>query len=303
MKVIFMGTPEFAAYSLKTIKEAGHEILAVFTKQDKPRNRGMQLMASPVKILAEGIGVPVYQPMTLRDGKAEKIIRNLNPEIIVVVAYGKILPESILEIPPKGCVNVHASLLPKYRGAAPIQWSVLNGDKETGVTIMHMAPEMDAGDIISQRAIKILADETSGELFERLMVLGAELLRDTLPEIEAGMATRTPQNESLVTYAKPLTKELSPIDWSKSALEIKNQVRGLIPWPVATAEIAGRQLKIFDVGVCEGKKGFEPGSVITTNKDGLLIACGEGALLIKEIQASGKKRMKTSDYLLGNPIN
>lgn len=297
-----MGTPEFAAYSLKAVRDAGHEIAAVFTQPDKPKSRGMQLTASPVKKLSESMGVLIYQPKTLRGGEAEKIIREINPDIIVVVAYGKILPESILDIPSGGCVNVHASLLPKYRGAAPIQWAVLNGDSETGVTIMHMAPELDAGDIISQKRTGILPDETSGELFERLMVLGGELLRDTLGDIQAGKATRTPQEKSLVTYAPPLSKDLSPINWSKPAAEIKNQVRGLIPWPVATAEIAGRVLKIFDVDAASGAPGYEPGSIISAENDGLLVACGDGAVLIKELQASGKKRMKASDYLRGNKI-
>lgn len=303
LRVVFMGTPEFAACSLRAVKEAGHEIAAVFTQPDKPKSRGMQLTASPVKKLAEGMGLPVYQPKTLRDGEAERIIREINPDIIVVVAYGKILPESILDVPSGGCVNVHASLLPKYRGAAPIQWAVLNGDSETGVTIMYMAPELDAGDIISQKKTAILPDETSGELFERLMVLGAGLLADTLEDIESGKATRTTQEESLVTYAPPLSKDMSPINWNKSAVQIKNQVRGLIPWPVAAAEIAGRSLKIFDVDTAPGAPGYDPGSIISSDKDGLLIACGDGAVLIKELQASGKKRMKASDYLRGNPIN
>lgn len=299
-----MGTPEFAAYSLRAVGESGHEIAAVFTQPDKPKSRGMQISASPVKKLAEGMGLPVYQPKTLRDGEAERIIRKKNPDIIVVVAYGKILPESILDIPPRGCVNVHASLLPKYRGAAPIQWAVLNGDSETGVTIMYMASELDAGDIISQKRIPIGPNETSDELFERLMVLGAELLADTLGDIESGKATRTPQEESLVTYAPTLSKDMAPIDWNKPAADIKNQVRGLIPWPVATAEIAGRSLKIFDVDAVPGVSGYDPGSIISSDKGGggLLVACGDGAVLIKELQASGKKRMKASDYLRGNPI-
>lgn len=299
-----MGTPEFAACSLRTVEQEGHEVLAVFTKPDRPQNRGMHMAESPVKRLAQSMGVPVYQPITLKDGQAEAIIRELRPDIIVVVAYGKILPESILEIPEKGCVNVHASLLPQYRGAAPIQWAVLNGDRETGVTIMYMSPEMDTGDIITQRKTEILPDETSGELFDRMMLLGAGLLADTMVEIQAGKCERIAQDESQVTFAPPLTKDLSPIDWSRSALEIKNQVRGLIPWPVATAEIAGKVLKLYKVdAVTEYEsRDYRPGSIIPADKGKLLVACGQGAVLIKELQAPGKKRMRAEDYLRGNPI-
>lgn len=298
-----MGTPEFAACSLRAVLTAGHEIAAVFTQPDKPKSRGMQISASPVKKLAEEMGVPIYQPKTLRDGEAEKKIQEISPDIIVVVAYGKILPENILNIPPKGCINVHASLLPKYRGAAPIQWSILNGESVTGVTIMHMAPELDAGDIISRREIEIEPNETSGELFERLMTLGAELLADTMTEIDLGISTRTPQDEAQVTFAPPLNRDMSPIDWHKSAADIKNQVRGLIPWPVATAEIAGRALKIFDVDIVQCVPGHSPADIISSGREGLIVACGDGAVLIKELQAPGKKRMAASDYFRGHPIN
>lgn len=297
-----MGTPAFAACSLEKINSQGYEIAAVFTQPDKPKNRGMKLEASPVKLLAESMGIPVYQPKTLRDAQAEKTIRDINPDIIIVVAYGKILPESILEIPRLGCVNLHGSLLPKYRGAAPIQWSVINGDKKTGVTIMYMAPELDAGDIISQRETEIDPDETSGELFERLKTIGAELLVDTMPDIEAGKITRTRQDDDLVAFAPPLSKGMAPIDWNKTAEQIKNQVRGLSPWPVAQAELGGRSFKIYEVDAVQGGGDVQPGNIISSDKDGIHVACGGGAVIIKELQAAGKKRMKAADYLRGNTL-
>lgn len=298
-----MGTPEFAACSLEKINNRGYKIAAVFTQPDKPKNRGMKLEASPVKLLAESMDISVYQPKTLRDTQVENTIRDINPDLIVVVAYGKILPENILNIPRLGCINVHASLLPQYRGAAPIQWAILNGDRKTGVTIMFMAPELDAGDIISQRETKIDPDETSGELFERLKTIGAELLVDTMPDIEDGKSTRTKQDESLVTFAPPLGKAMSPIDWSRTAIEIKNHVRGMSPWPVATAQLDGRSFKIYEAQTVQGNTGAQPGCIISADKDGICVACGDGAVLIKQLQAAGKKRMSASDYLRGNPFD
>ena len=302
MRVVFMGTPEFAARSLERLYTDGHDIVGVFTQPDKPKNRGMQLQPSPVKTLALDRGTPVYQPVTLRDGEAEAILRKLAPEVIVVVAYGKLLPESILDIPTKGCINVHGSILPRYRGAAPIQWAVLNGDRETGISVMYMAKEMDAGDVIAVRRTPIGSEETSGELFERMMVLGAELLRDTLPEIEAGRSGREPQDEAAATYAPPLNREQSPIRWNQTPEEIKNQVRGLRPWPVATAELGGKVFKIFAVEALEEPGGGEPGTILDTGDDGIKVACREGAVLIRELQAPGKKRMQAGDYLRGNPL-
>jgi len=300
MRIVFMGTPEFAARSLGRLYEDGHEIAGVFTQPDKPKNRGMQLRESPVKTLALARETPVFQPTTLRNGEAAARIRDLAPEIIVVVAYGKILPASVLEIPPLGCVNVHGSILPRYRGAAPIQRSVLNGDRETGVTVMYMAEELDAGDIVSTRRTEIRPEETSGELFERMMDLGAELLGETLPEIAAGRTGRTPQDEAAATFAPPLQKSEAPIDWNRTQAEIHNHIRGMIPWPVATAELDGKTFKIFKVkpDTAEGT----PGEILSTGANGVLVACRGGSVLIEELQAPGKKRMRAGDYLRGNPL-
>lgn len=302
MRILFMGTPKFAACSLERLYRDGHDICAVFTQPDKPKNRGMKLTESPVKLFARSKNLPVYQPGSLKNPDTEAAIRELSPELIVVVAYGKILPKAILGIPPAGCVNVHASLLPKYRGAAPIQWAVLNGERETGVTVMHMAEELDAGDIISVKRTDILPLETAGGLFDRLMALGAELLGDTIPKIARGDAERFRQNPDEVTYAPPLTKAMSPIDWEKTGAEIVNQVRGLNPWPVAEAEIGGRKFKVFAAESTESLPGKAPGEIVSAGKAGLEIACADGTVIITELQAPGKKRMRASAYLMGNPI-
>lgn len=302
MKIVFMGTPDFAAASLKALYDAGRDVAAVFSQPDKPKNRGMKLAPSPVKELALAHGTPVYQPETLRDGQAEALLRAIAPDLIAVVAYGRILPPSILDIPPLGCVNIHASLLPRLRGSAPVQWAVLNGDTETGVTSMYMAPEMDAGDIIFARKTPIGEEETAGELFDRLAALGADLLVETIQAIEEGRAPRTPQDHALATYAPPIRKEQAPIDWSRSAREISCQVRGLIPWPVATAELFDTQLKIYAVKPEPGTVKAEPGTVLSANDEGIRVACGDGAVRILEVQAPGKKRMPAADFLRGRRI-
>ena len=237
MRILFMGTPDFAVPSLEALIAAGHTVCGVFTQPDKPRNRGMKLQAPPVKVCALAHSIPVYQPVKLRDGAALALIQELAPELIVVAAYGRILPDEILAAPPKGCINVHSSLLPNYRGAAPIHWAVLNGDRETGVTIMHMAHDLDAGDIIAQAATPIDPDETVVALHDRLAVLGAELLVNVVADIAAGTATRTPQEHGKATLAPMLSRELSPMDWSRPARALHNQVRGLIPWPTAVTEL------------------------------------------------------------------
>lgn len=304
MRIVFMGTPDFAAASLKKlIDEKYYDIAAVFTQPDKPRDRGMKLSYSPVKELALENNIPVYQPTKLRDGTATELIKSLRPDILVVVAYGRILPDDMLEVPKYGAINVHASLLPKYRGAAPIQWAVLNGDKITGVTTMYLASEMDTGDIIYTAETEIGEFETSGELFDRLMVMGAELLDRTLRDIEAGTAPRTPQDHSKASYVKMLDKSLSPIEWAKTPREIIKQIYGLQPWPVATAELDGKVFKIYSAEYTQNKTVKAPGSVVSAGKKGIEIAClGGETLLITELQAAGKKRMKASDYLLGHPI-
>lgn len=303
MRIVFMGTPDFAAASLKKLIDEKYDIAAVFTQPDKPRDRGMKLSYSPVKELALENNIPVYQPTKLRDGTATELIKSLRPDILVVVAYGRILPDDMLEVPKYGAINVHASLLPKYRGAAPIQWAVLNGDKITGVTTMYLASEMDTGDIIYTSETEIGEFETSGELFDRLMIMGAELLDRTLRDIEAGTAPRTQQDHSKASYVKMLDKSLSPIEWAKTPREIIKQIYGLQPWPVATAELDGKVFKIYSAEYTQNKTVKAPGSVVSAGKKGIEIAClGGETLLITEIQAAGKKRMKASDYLLGHPI-
>lgn len=303
MRIVFMGTPDFAAASLKKLIDEKYDIAAVFTQPDKPRDRGMKLSYSPVKELALENNIPVYQPTKLRDGTATELIKSLRPDILVVVAYGRILPDDMLEVPKYGAINVHASLLPKYRGAAPIQWAVLNGDKITGVTTMYLASEMDTGDIIYTAETEIGEFETSGELFDRLMVMGAELLDRTLRDIEAGTAPRTQQDHGKASYVKMLDKSLSPIEWAKTPREIIKQIYGLQPWPVATAELDGKVFKIYSAEYTQNKTVKAPGSVVSAGKKGIEIAClGGETLLITELQAAGKKRMKASDYLLGHPI-
>lgn len=289
MRIVFMGTPDFAAASLKKLIDKKYDIAAVFTQPDKPRDRGMKLSYSPVKELALENNIPVYQPTKLRDGTATELIKSLDPDILVVVAYGRILPDDMLEVPKYGAINVHASLLPKYRGAAPIQWAVLNGDKITGVTTMYLASEMDTGDIIYTSETEIGEFETSGELFDRLMVMGAELLDRTLRDIEAGTAPRTPQDHSKASYVKMLDKSLSPIEWAKTPREVIKQIYGLQPWPVATAELDGKVFKIYSAEYTQNKTDKAPGSVVSAGKKGIEIACLDGeTVLITELQAAGK---------------
>lgn len=303
MRIIFMGTPDFAAASLQKLIDEKYDIAAVFTQPDKPRNRGMSLSFSPVKELALQNGLDVYQPTKLRDGSFTELLRSLKPDVLVVVAYGRILPEDALSVPTYGAVNVHSSLLPKYRGAAPVQWAVLNGDTVTGVSTMYLAPEMDTGDVIFTEKTEIGEFETSGELFDRLMVMGAELLHKTLRAIENGTAPRSKQDESQASYVTMLDKSMSPIDWSRSPREIVKHICGLQPWPVATTEIGGLTFRIFKAEYTDTVTDKAPGTVVAADKRGIEIACGGAhTLLITELQAPGKKRMRAADYLLGHPI-
>jgi len=303
MRIVFMGTPDFAAGSLKKLIDEKFEIAAVFTQPDKPRNRGMQLSFSPVKELALQYDIPVYQPVTVRDGETADIIRALTPDILVVVAYGKILPDDVLSIAKYGAINVHASLLPKYRGSAPIQWAVLNGDKTTGVSTMYLASEMDTGDIIYSEETEIGEFETSGELFDRLMVLGADVLVKTLRDIEAGTAPRIPQENDKASYVKMLDKSICPIDWSKSPREVIKWIYGLQPWPVATMNIENATFKVYSAEYTDNSTEKSPGTIAYAGKKGIEIACGNGqTIMVTELQAPGKKRMKAADYLLGHPI-
>lgn len=299
-----MGTPEFAVSSLRRLVEDGHQVCGVFTQPDKPKNRGHKLMPSPVKEYAITQDIPVFQPQKARDGEAMGLVERLEPELIVVAAYGKILPEDLLDYPKYGSVNVHSSLLPKYRGAAPINWAVLNGETETGVTIMYMAKELDAGDIIAQASTAIGPEENAQELTARLAELGAGLLSDTIRSLEDGTAVRTPQDGSLQTYAPMLTKELSPIDWTRPARAIACQVRGLIPWPCAATDvISGEPVKLYAVRETGEQTSARPGTITAAGKEGIDIACGDGkALRVLELQAQGGKRMTAGAYLLGHPL-
>lgn len=303
MRIVFMGTPDFAAASLGALLREGFDVAGVFTQPDRARGRGMKESFSPVKELALSNGLPVYQPEKMRDGTAEKLLRELKPDILAVVAYGRILPDAILAIPPEGAINVHGSLLPKYRGAAPIQWSVLNGDDVTGVTTMYLAHDMDAGDVIYRRETAIGEFETAGELFDRLAALGAELLVETLRDIEAGVAPREKQDGSAATYVGQLDKSICPIDWNKTPREIVKHICGLDPWPVATMELDGQTLKVYGAEYTDTRTGAAPGSVVSAGKGGIEIACALGGTLrVTEIQAPGKKRMRAADWLLGHRI-
>jgi len=303
MRIVFMGTPAIAATCLARLTEDGHEIAGVFTKPDTPKNRGMKLAMSEVKEYALSHGLHVFQPSTFKDEAVKEQLAALRPELIAVVAYGKILPQWVLDVPPLGCVNIHASILPALRGSAPIQWSILNGFEETGVTAMYMDAGMDTGDMIETRSTPIDPMETSAGLTGRLAVIGAELLSDTVRHIADGTVHREKQDGSKATMAPMLTRELSPIDWDRRARQIVDQVRGLIPWPVATAELDGTHFKIFRVEPAGKTTSAAPGTPLALTKHGLEIACGGGEVLtVTELQAEGGKRMAAPDYFRGHPI-
>ena len=301
MRVVFMGTPDIAATCLKQILSDGFDVVGVYTQPDRPKGRGMKLVASPVKELALAHEIPVFQPEHFKDADTAEQLRELKPDVCAVVAYGRILPQAILDIPTKGCVNIHASLLPQYRGSAPYQWAVLDGQKETGVSAQYMALKMDAGDVIDVVKTPIGPNETAGELLDRLAVLGAQLLSKTLSRLAAGEVSATAQDETAVTYAPMLDKTMCPIDWSKTAQQVHDHVRGLHPWPVATAEIGGTNFQIHQTVVAEGSG--RPGEVLELTKTGLRIACGEGAVEIRSLQAEGGKRMAAPDYFRGHPLH
>lgn len=304
MRIVFMGTPDFAVPSLEALVAAGHEVCGVFCQPDKPVGRHQNKLQPPaVKVCAQSHNIPVFQPTKLRDGTALAQLQELDPELIVVAAYGRILPDDILALPPKGCINVHSSLLPKYRGAAPINWAVINGEKETGVTIMHMATELDAGDIIDQVKTPIAPDENVEAVHDRLAQLGGELLVKVVADIAAGTAKRTPQDHSQATLAPMLSRALSPIDWSRSAKEIHNQVRGLTPWPATSTDILGDTIKVFAVEEPGIETGKAAGTILAANKAGIDVACGDGKVIrLTEIQAPGSRRMSAANYLAGHPV-
>lgn len=300
MRVVFMGTPDIAATCLKEILSDGFNVVGVYTQPDRPKGRGMKMVASPVKEVALAHDIPVFQPENFREDETVEQLKALQPDVVAVVAYGRILPQKVLDIAPKGFINIHASVLPQYRGSAPYQWAVLDGLEETGVTAMYLCREMDAGDMIDVSKTPIGPDETAGELLDRLAELGAKLLSKTLCCVEAGEVKATPQDASRATYAPMLDKSMCPIDWTKTARQIHNQVRGLHPWPVATAELAGTKFKIHATAVLEGSG--EPGEILGLSKTGLQVACGEGIIEIRSLQAEGGKRMAAPDYFRGHPL-
>lgn len=297
MNILFMGTPDFAATSLRGLCEGGYNVTGVISQPDKPKNRGMQMQATPVKQCAQEFGIDVYQPETLKDGAIQDYLDKIKPDIIVVVAYGKLLPPYVLDYPKYGCINIHGSLLPKYRGAAPIQWSILSGDKVTGVTSMYMARGMDTGDMILKKEVEITDDMDAGALHDVLAVAGAQLLKETLDAIKAGTAPRIPQNDEEATYASMLRKEMGLVDWNKSAEQIWCQIRGLSPWPSAYSFADGKRFKILSASVCD--KNGTPGQVLE-NKNSIVIATGKGALEIHKLQFENKRAMTASEYLVGN---
>ena len=299
MRIVFMGTPDFAVPSLAKLIQSEYEVVAVFTQPDKPKGRGHKLQMSPVKELALQAGIPVYQPVSLKDGQAVDLVKGLQPDMIVVAAYGKILPKEILQAPAYGCINVHGSLLPKYRGAAPIQHAILHGEKTSGITIMFMEEGLDTGAMLMKEEISIGDDETSGELFDRLKTVGAELLLRAIPRIVDGSLQPVKQVEEEASYAPMISKEMACIDWSRPAEEIRNRIRAMNPWPCAFSSLSGKKIKIYAASLLE--RSGEPGLLFVENGE-LCVYCGIGALLLSEIQPENGKRMTGKSYLLGHPI-
>lgn len=300
MRVVFMGTPEIAATCLNKILQDGFEVVGVYTQPDRPKGRGMKMVFSPVKELALTHSIAVFQPQTFRDDETVEQLRALRPDVIAVVAYGRILPQRVLDIPVKGCINVHASLLPRYRGSAPYQWAVLDGQTETGVSVQFMSAGVDEGDVIGAAETPIGENETAGQLLDRLAVLGADLLSRTLTDIENGVATAEPQDATKASFAPMLSREMSPIDWTKSAKQVHDHVRGLNPWPSATATLGGTFFKIHETVLTDARG--TPGQILGLTKTGLIVACGQGAVEIRVLQAEGGKRMAAPDYFRGHPL-
>ena len=301
MKIIFMGTPDLAVNILDEIIKSDYELLAVVTQPDKRKGRGKKLSPPPVKELALKHDLLVLQPEKVREGKFIDKVRDLEPDIIVVAAYGQILPKELLDIPRYGCINVHTSLLPKYRGAAPIQYAIINGDEETGVTIMYMDVSLDTGDIILQKKIEIEDDETAGSLHDKLARLGAQALIEALDDIKVGKAKRVPQDDSKASYVRTLDKKMGEIDFTQSAIQIERKIRGLNPWPSAYTFLDGKSLKIWEAQAIEGEKG-QAGEIVEVRKDAIVVMTGDGLLLITELQLAGKKRMDTGAFLLGYEV-
>lgn len=305
MRTVFMGTPDFAVLPLRALAEAGYEVAGVVTQPDKPKGRGKTLMPTPVKEEAMRHGFPVYQPKKVRNNpEFLELLKEINPDIIVVAAFGQIIPKEILELPKYGCINIHASLLPKYRGAAPIQQAVIDGEKESGVTIQQMGEGLDTGDMISKIVVPLDKEETGGSLFDKLAQAGADLLVETLPAIFDGTAVREKQpEESPTPYASMLTKQMGLMNFAKSAKELERLVRGLNPWPSAYTFLNGKTLKVWKCRISEENTMAEPGTVIRTDKEGIHTACGEGVLILTEVQLEGKKRMETEAFLRGYKVD
>ncbi len=302
MKIVYMGTPDFAVLPLKALIDNGYDVVGVFTQPDKPVGRKAILTPPPVKTLALENNIPVFQPNSLKNGEGVKILEELKPDVVIVVAYGKILPKDFLEFPQYGCINIHGSLLPRYRGAAPIQRCVLDGEKFAGVTSMQMDVGLDTGDMLLKTVTEIGENETSGELFNRLAVMGADLLIETIVALEKDELKPEKQDDSESSYAAMLDKTMSPVDWNKSASEVHNHIRGLDPWPVAQTVLEGKNLKLFSSELVENECSGVPGSVKIIKK-GLLVYCGDGnPVLIKEVQYEGKKRMAAADFFRGHPV-
>ena len=305
MKIIYMGTPDFAVAPLEAILKAGHEVTAVVTQPDRQKGRGREVQYSPVKECALSYGIPVLQPLKIKEKDAVEELRKYPADIFVVAAFGQLLSEEILNMPRLGCINIHASLLPAYRGAAPIQWCVINGEEKTGVTIMQMAKGMDTGDILLQKEVVLDEKETGGSLFDRLMETGAELIVEVLPKIEAGELIPVVQKEELATYAGKITKDMGNIDFAKSAVTIERLIRGLNPWPSAFTHYKGKILKIWEADVvseCVNAENPVPGTVIAMDKESFTLATGEGALRIRSLQPEGKKRMSCAEFMRGYEV-
>lgn len=302
MKVLFMGTPDFAVSTLKEIIQSGHEVIGVVTQPDKVKGRGGKVSFPAVKEAALEHNLTVYQPVKVREPEFIQKVRELNPEVIVVAAFGQILPKELLDIPPYGCINVHASLLPKYRGAAPIQAAIINGEKETGITIMHMDVGLDTGDMILQERVPILENDTGGSLHDKLADLGAKLLVKALDQLKDGTALRIPQDDAKATYVKMLDKEMGNIDFNKPAHYIERLIRGLNPWPTAYTKLNGKTLKFWSARVIEYPADKKPGEVVEVNKDSFVVMTGKDALKILEVQLEGKRRLSCDAFLRGKPI-
>ena len=316
MRIVFMGTPDFSVPALKALVEAGHQVIAVVTQPDKPKGRGKEVQMTPVKIQAMEYGIPVYQPAKVREASFVEVLKGLEADLYVVIAFGQILPKAVLELPKYGCINIHASLLPKYRGAAPIQWCVIDGERETGITTMMMDVGLDTGDMLEKAVIPIEEKETGGSLHDKLSMAGGDLILSTLKNLEEGTLVRTPQTDEGTCYAKMLTKSLGDIDWNQDAVSIERLIRGLNPWPSAYTMWNGKTIKIWAADVIAGREAAEflsesgvpaetgtaPGTVVCSDKRGLVVCTGGGLLSIRELQMEGKKRMDTPAFLRGYPI-